>query len=102
MSEAKHRSIKFSGEIEEKHEPGRLPVISYPSPISPTRVQDPQLNLLQRKKEEDQFPEFSDSSGPLFYMYREMAEEEDKKMADRWAKDANGIIVFVGSHLLSC
>ncbi|KAH9972305.1 hypothetical protein BGW80DRAFT_1173363, partial [Lactifluus volemus] len=25
-----------------------------------------------------------------------MAEEEDKKMADRWTKDADGIIIFTG------
>jgi hypothetical protein len=28
-------------------------------------------------------------------MYREMTEEEDKKMAQRWQKDANGILIFV-------
>jgi hypothetical protein len=102
MSEqAEHRSVNCYREIEEKYELGRSPVVSYPSPISPTRVLDPQLNLLQRKKDQDPFPEFSDSSGPLFDMYCEMAEEEDKKMADRWTKDADGIIIFVRPHLLS-
>jgi len=28
-------------------------------------------------------------------MYLEMAEEEDKKMADSWKADADGILVFV-------
>jgi hypothetical protein len=28
-------------------------------------------------------PKFSDSSGPLFNMYREIAEEEDKRMGER-------------------
>ena len=28
-------------------------------------------------------------------MYREMAEEQDNKMAERWQKDAEGIIIFV-------
>ena len=32
-------------------------------------------------------------------MYREIAEEEDKKMAERWQKDAEGILIFVSSHL---
>jgi len=36
-----------------------------------------------------------DSSGPLFSMYSKIAEEEDDKMAERWQKDAEGIIIFV-------
>jgi hypothetical protein len=28
-----------------------------------------------------------------------MAEEEDNKMADRWQKDADGILIFVSSHI---
>ena len=38
---------------------------------------------------------FVDGSGPLFTMYLEMAGEEDKKMADSWKADADGILVFV-------
>src|SRR6266702_1799748 len=46
---------------------------------------------------------FSDSSGPLFSMYLERAEEEDKKMAENWKGDAEGILVFVsGSPSLLC
>jgi hypothetical protein len=36
-----------------------------------------------------------DSSDPLFTMYSKFAEDEDKKMTDRWKKDADGIIIFV-------
>ncbi|KAI0246132.1 hypothetical protein BJV78DRAFT_1158111 [Lactifluus subvellereus] len=39
---------------------------------------------------------FSDGSGPLFNMYLKMAEEEDNKMAERWQKDADGILIFAG------
>ncbi|KAI0246527.1 hypothetical protein BJV78DRAFT_144122 [Lactifluus subvellereus] len=39
---------------------------------------------------------FSDGSGPLFNMYVKMAEEEDNKMADRWQRDADGILIFTG------
>lgn len=39
---------------------------------------------------------FSDGSGHLFTMYNEMAEEEDKKMAESWKADADGILVFTG------
>ena len=45
-------------------------------------------------------PEFADSSGPLFFMYRKMAEEEDNKMAERWQKDADGILIFVSLQFI--
>lgn len=38
---------------------------------------------------------FIDGSGPLFTMYAEMAGEEDKKMAESWKGDADGILIFV-------
>jgi hypothetical protein len=40
---------------------------------------------------------FSDSSAPFFNMYVKMTEEEDNKMADRWQKDADGILIFVST-----
>ncbi|KAH9057254.1 hypothetical protein EDB87DRAFT_1833270 [Lactarius vividus] len=39
---------------------------------------------------------FVDGSGPIFSMYLEMASEEDKKMADGWKADADGILIFTG------
>ena len=33
-------------------------------------------------------------------MYLEMAEEEDRKMAESWKADAEGILVFVRHYLL--
>ncbi|KAH9056909.1 hypothetical protein EDB87DRAFT_1157591 [Lactarius vividus] len=39
---------------------------------------------------------FVDGSGPIFSMYLEMATEEDKKMAEGWAADADGILIFTG------
>ena len=44
--------------------------------------------------------DFVDSSGPIFSMYMEMAEEEDKKLAESWKADAEGILVFVRRNLL--
>ena len=38
---------------------------------------------------------FIDGSGPIFSMYLERAEEEDKKMAENWKADADGILIFV-------
>jgi hypothetical protein len=32
-------------------------------------------------------------------MYSKAAEEEDKKMADRWQKDADGILIFVSPRV---
>ncbi|KAF8257266.1 hypothetical protein EI94DRAFT_1338606 [Lactarius quietus] len=39
---------------------------------------------------------FIDGSGPIFSMYMEMATEEDKKMAESWKADADGILFFTG------
>jgi hypothetical protein len=36
----------------------------------------------------------------MFSMYMEMAEEEDKKMAESWKADAEGVLVFVRFYLL--
>ncbi|KAF8257263.1 hypothetical protein EI94DRAFT_1818438 [Lactarius quietus] len=40
--------------------------------------------------------DFIDGSGPIFSMYMEMATEEDKKMAEAWKADADGILIFTG------
>ncbi|KAH9055307.1 hypothetical protein EDB87DRAFT_1335325, partial [Lactarius vividus] len=40
--------------------------------------------------------DFVDGSGPIFSMYLEMATEEDKKMAEAWKADADGILIFTG------
>jgi hypothetical protein len=42
---------------------------------------------------------FIDGSGPIFSMYMEMATEEDKKMAEGWKADADGILIFVRHYL---
>ncbi|KAI0259687.1 hypothetical protein BC834DRAFT_974094 [Gloeopeniophorella convolvens] len=39
---------------------------------------------------------YSDGSGALFSMYLERAEDEDKKLAESWKGDAEGILVFTG------
>ncbi|KAH9971352.1 hypothetical protein BGW80DRAFT_1513149 [Lactifluus volemus] len=41
-------------------------------------------------------PTFSDGSEPIFNMYVKMSQEEDDKMANRWQKDADGILIFTG------
>ena len=35
------------------------------------------------------------AQGTLFTIYSKIAEEEDNKMAERWQKDADGIIIFM-------
>ncbi|KAH9053597.1 hypothetical protein EDB87DRAFT_1539636, partial [Lactarius vividus] len=37
-----------------------------------------------------------DGSGPIFSLYLEMATEEDKKVAENWKADADGILIFTG------
>jgi hypothetical protein len=38
---------------------------------------------------------FGDSSGKLFSIYSNVAEDEDNKMVERWQKDADAILIFV-------
>ena len=38
---------------------------------------------------------FVDSSGPILSMYLDMAEEEDRKLAESWQADADGVLIFV-------
>jgi hypothetical protein len=45
------------------------------------------------------FSNFVDGSGHIFSMYLEMAAEEDKKMAENWKADADGILIFVRATL---
>ena len=40
---------------------------------------------------------YTDGSGALFSMYLDRAEEEDRRVAERWKGDADGILVFVRS-----
>ena len=53
-----------------------------------------------RASQPDGQSDFIDGSGPIFSMYLEMAEEEDKKMTESWKADAEGILVFVRLRLL--
>ena len=43
---------------------------------------------------------FADGSGPIFSMYLDIATEEDKRMAENWKADADGILIFVRLYLL--
>jgi hypothetical protein len=49
----------------------------------------------QAKKEHT----FGDGSGKLFSLYSETATEEDDKKVERWQKDADGILIFVGHSI---
>jgi hypothetical protein len=69
------------------------------SHIGGHRHAPPQPQLAQNQTLQEKAT-FSDSSGPLFNMYNKMTEEEDNKMAQRWQKDADGILIFVS--LYSC
>ncbi|KAH9952874.1 hypothetical protein BGW80DRAFT_1469211 [Lactifluus volemus] len=51
--------------------------------------------LEQRQPSQGQ-PTLSDGAEPIFNMYVKMSQEEDNKMADRWQKDADGILIFTG------
>ena len=65
---------------------------------SATHIGDPPWSAQNRAWQGES--NFVDSSGPIFSMYLEMAEEEDKKMAESWKADAEGILVFVRHYFL--
>ena len=72
------------------------------SPFSPGTLigDDHQYTPLLSKNQEWRGGfDFVDSSGPIFSMYMEMAEEEDKKLAESWKADAEGILVFVRHYV---
>lgn len=43
---------------------------------------------------------YTDGSGALFSMYLDRAEEEDRRVAESWKGDADGILVFVRPSLM--
>jgi len=65
-------------------------------PISPTCPGDAYRDLDRSQSPPEAFTGgLGDRSGPLFSIYSEMASEEDKKLAERWQKDADGTLIFV-------
>ena len=58
---------------------------------------NPDVPLSEQHQPSQGQPTFSDGSEPIFNMYVKMSQEEDNKRADRWKKDADGILIFVSS-----
>lgn len=77
--------------------------IPWSSPTSPScpGAYPPRPEQAQTSQKASEF-EPHDSSGPLFSMYLELAEEEDLTIAERWRADARSILVFVSPHIQSC
>jgi hypothetical protein len=68
------------------------------SPATPlASYQDPPQSVRNQGSQGES--DFLDGSGPIFSMYLEMAEEEDKKMAESWKVGADSILVFVRIQL---
>ena len=73
------------------------------SPFSPAaQIDDHQYppKLVQNQASQG-LSNFADGSGPIFSMYMEMATEEDKRMAENWKADADGILIFVRCYILT-
>ncbi|KAH9020989.1 hypothetical protein EDB85DRAFT_2293622 [Lactarius pseudohatsudake] len=66
---------------------GSVPVVDADYQYPPHSAQNQELRGVSN---------FVDGSGPIFSMYMEMATEEDKKMAENWKADADGILIFTG------
>jgi hypothetical protein len=61
--------------------------------LSPTWTLDDSSGFALQEK-----PEPADSSASFFTMYSNMAEKEHKETAERWQKDADGILIFVSPY----
>jgi hypothetical protein len=75
--------------------PAGMSLFPWPSLISPMWTLDDHFTL----KRDREKPEPADSSAALFTMYSQMAEKEHKETAERWQKDADGILIFVSPQL---
>ncbi|KAN0140386.1 hypothetical protein V8E53_001595 [Lactarius tabidus] len=69
--------------------------IDEPDPANNTG--DPQYPPQSARNQEPRgISDHVDGSGPIFSLYLVMATEEDKKMAENWKDDADGILIFTG------
>jgi hypothetical protein len=97
MSRTPHEAINVSNP---GFVTGTLPPMTLSSPFSPNPATVP-IGDYQYPPESAQnqgphgLSNFVDGSGPIFSMYLEMASEEDKKNAENWKADADGILIFV-------
>ena len=76
--------------------------------IALTLVPNPQVligpNAFDRPWSESNQPmqqpisNIGDASEQLFMMYMGKSESDDKMMAERWQRDADGILIFVSLH----
>ena len=78
-----------------------IPISSFPSQTPPNVLdghlnQPPPVSVPPSQAETN----FGDSSGPLFAMYSKIGEEEDNQMAERWQKDADGVVIFVCTEVI--
>jgi hypothetical protein len=96
------RTIRQDRDIEEGKNPGVcyrpiLPKFTIVNKIDGDRTLPAPNQASQPSRGESS--SFGDSSGPLFSIYSKAAEEEDNKMAERWQKDADGILFFVSPRV---
>jgi hypothetical protein len=85
-------TCKLDDRNEQKHDQPPPP-LSPPAP-EPAPAPAPATPSPTKKKSN-----FGDSSGPLFSLYSDIADEEDEEMATRWQQDAKDILIFVSSHV---
>lgn len=72
------------------------PLGSIPTILTPLDVDPPQSTVEQESRGAHRS---FDGAGDIFSMYLEMVGEEDRKMAEGWKADAEGILIFVSFYL---
>jgi hypothetical protein len=103
MSESAHEAINLDGRPRERDNIGMLfqPPTLFAELHFSSRCAGTNRNVTQSAQNQTSQGQsnFSDGSGPTFNMYNKMREEEDNKISERWQKDADGILIFVSSHI---
>ena len=90
------RDHQYDSRVRNRYISSHITLFLRISLLAPTIVGSPQYPPHSARAQEPQgVSTFTDGCGPIFSKYLEMATEEDKKMAESWKADADGILIFV-------
>ncbi|KAI0276763.1 hypothetical protein BGY98DRAFT_678570 [Russula aff. rugulosa BPL654] len=89
-------TCKLDDRNEKTHDQSPPPLSPAPAPAPPAPAPAPAPAAPPHTPEPVEKTNFGNPSGPLFSLYSEIADEEDKEMAARWQQDAKDILIFTG------
>ena len=83
-------------DLKREMDPGRFPLVLSPLGPSPCMIENQPAEQHQLEGLNGQVPQ-ADKSGALFSMYLERADDDDNKVTERWKKECDAILIFVGT-----